>query len=333
MLSVEVAKLLESKPSLELKVIAGKKGLIKRINIPRIQKPGLALVGDTSKLHPGRVQVFGKSELNFLESLSVEKLNDIVEKICSIDISCLIITRGNKPPKVLIKEAEKKNIPLLVSSLVTSTFINRVTRFLEDILNDKVSVHGVLMDVLGVGILLIGKSGIGKSECALDLIIKGYRFVADDVVEIRKRPPSTLIGLPSETLKNHIEIRGVGILNIRDLFGIAALTDKKNIDMVIELVEWNPDYDYDRLGIQDKYYIILDVAIPYLKIPVSSGRNTTAVVEVAARNMLLKQSGHHSSRLFVEKLDQTLVAPTFGRRRLDMAGESGIRKNNKKENV
>jgi len=303
MLSVAVSKIFQQKSFFELKLLGGKKGLARKINIPRIQKPGLALVGDTSKLHPGRIQIFGKSELSYLQSITPKKLESIVKQIMERDLTCLVFTRGNLPPKLFLNEANRLNIPIFTTSLITSTFINRVTRFLEDHLTEKTTLHGVMVDILGIGVLLIGKSGIGKSECALDLILKGHTFVADDVVELSKRPPSTLSCSPTEILKNHIEIRGVGILNVRDLFGIASVIDKKNLDLVIELVDWNPEYEYDRLGITDKHYVILDVAVPYLKIPVSSARNVTAVVEVAARNMILKKTGHHSSRLFVEKLD------------------------------
>lgn len=308
MLSVEVLELLRDKEAhLELKLVAGKKGLKKKITIPRIQKPGLALIGDTSKLHPGRVQVFGKSEIIYLQSLSVKKLDDILTKMLEVDIACFVVTRGNTTPKQLIEHTDKKQIPVFETSLVTSIFINRVTRYLEEHLTASITLHGVLMDVFGVGILLIGKSGIGKSESALDLILRGHRLVADDVVTIKKKPPSTLFGMATNLIKNHLEIRGLGILNIRELFGIAAIRDQKLIEIVVELVEWNPDYEYDRLGIDEHKYIILDVPVPYIKVPVSPGRNVSTIVEVAARNNLLKTRGFFSSRLFEERLNRELL--------------------------
>lgn len=307
MLSIEVGELLHDKEThLELELIAGKKGLHKAINIPRIQKPGLALIGDTSKLHPGRVQILGKSEITYLKSLNKKKVKGIIKKICKVEIACLVITRGNEVPRDLITEANVHGIPLFKTPLVTSTFINRLTRFLEESLTASTAVHGVLMDVFGVGILIIGKSGIGKSECALDLVLRGHRLIADDVVEIRKRPPASLYGAGSKMIQHHIEIRGLGILNIKDLFGVAAIRERKLIEIVAELVEWNPKYEYDRLGIDEHKYMILEVPVPYLKIPVSPGRNVTTIIEVAARNQLLKIQGHYSSREFDQKLHRVL---------------------------
>lgn len=309
MISIQVAELIkDSEYHLNLELVAGKQGLLKKITIPRIQKPGLALTGDTSNLHSGRLQVLGKSEISYLNGLPEKKLRSVVEKICKIDLSAMVITRGNPVPDILIEEAEKNSIPLFSTNLLTSTFINRITKFLEDKLTASTNVHGVLMDVFGVGIMIIGKSGIGKSEAALDLILRGHRLVADDVVEIKKKPPSTLSGMSSEIIKYHMEIRGLGIINIEDLFGVAAIRDRKVIDIVVELVDWDPKAEYDRLGMEEQTYPILDVRVPYLKIPVRPGRNVTTIIEVAARNHLLKQRGHFSAQEFDEKLSQDLQA-------------------------
>lgn len=309
MISIQVAELIkDSEYHLNLELVAGKQGLLKKITIPRIQKPGLALTGDTSNLHSGRLQVLGKSEISYLNGLPEKKLRSVVEKICKIDLSAMVITRGNPVPDILIEEAEKNSIPLFSTNLLTSTFINRITKFLEDKLTASTNIHGVLMDVFGVGIMIIGKSGIGKSEAALDLILRGHRLVADDVVEIKKKPPSTLSGMSSEIIKYHMEIRGLGIINIEDLFGVAAIRDRKVIDIVVELVDWDPKAEYDRLGMEEQTYPILDVRVPYLKIPVRPGRNVTTIIEVAARNHLLKQRGHFSAQEFDEKLSQDLQA-------------------------
>lgn len=308
MLSIEVRELFQTKEGrLELDLIAGAKGLANKINIPRIQKPGLALIGDTSKLHPGRIQVLGKSEITYLNSLPDPKIKEISKKICEVGVTCFIVTRDNDPPKTLIEEAERQHIPIFKTPLVTSTAINRITRFLEDHLTASTTMHGVLLDVFGVGILIIGKSGIGKSECALDLILRGHRLVADDVVEISKKPPAILVGSSSDLLQHHMEIRGLGILNIKDLFGVAAIRDRKVIEIVVELVEWNVNYEYDRLGIDEHKYNILDVPISFLKVPVSPGRNITTIIEVAARNNLLRQRGYFSSRIFEDRLNKELM--------------------------
>ncbi|MCE9625800.1 MAG: HPr(Ser) kinase/phosphatase, partial [Deltaproteobacteria bacterium] len=258
MISIQVAEFLKDGDyHLNLELVAGKQGLLKKITIPRIQKPGLALTGDTSNLHSGRLQIIGKSEISYLSGLPEKKLRSVVEKICKIDLSAMVITRGNPVPKILIEEAEKNSIPLFSTNLLTSTFINRVTKFLEDKLTASTNIHGVLMDVFGVGIMIVGKSGIGKSEAALDLILRGHRLVADDIVEIKKKPPSTLSGMSSEIIKYHMEIRGLGIINIEDLFGVAAIRDRKVIDIVVEMVEWDPKAEYDRLGMEEQTYPIL----------------------------------------------------------------------------
>jgi len=209
---------------------------------------------------------------------------------------------GLDPPACLIRIVDEAGIPLLRTSHLSSTFISLVTKFLEERLLPITHVHGVLVDVLGVGIMILGKSGIGKSECALDLVIRGHRLVADDVVQIRKRSPVALIGSATESLQFRMEIRGLGIINIKDLFGISAIREKKIINLVIELLEWDPEQEYERLGIDEETYTILEVGVPYLKIPVRYGRNLTSIIEVAARNFLLKGMGYHSAREFHENL-------------------------------
>lgn len=309
MLSIPIINLLkDTKHRLQLEILAGKKGLGKKISIPRIQKPGLALTGDTSNLHPGRIQVLGKSEMRHLNALQAKKLKEVVEKIGEVDIACIVITHSTSAPPLLVSMCEKKRIPLFATKLLTSTFVNRATQFLEESLAVSTCTHGVLLDVFGVGVLLVGKSGIGKSECALDLILRGHRLVADDIVNIKKQPPSALFGTGSEIIKYHMEIRGLGIINIRDLFGISAVRDRKLIEMVVELTEWDPTIEYDRLGIDEQRYNMLDVSLPLIQIPVRPGRNLSAIIEVAARNHLLKLGGHHSAQEFQEKLSKEILA-------------------------
>lgn len=309
MLAIPIIQLIKDKEhQLQLELVAGDKGLGKKITVPRIQKPGLALTGDVSHLHPGRVQVLGKSEMRYLNSLSPAERKSVITAMCKVDISCFVITNKNKPVELLTETCKKRNIPLLTTSLLTSTFINRVTRFLEDQLTASTTIHGVLMDVYGIGVMIIGKSGIGKSECALDLVLRGHRMVADDIVNIKKKPPSTLYGMGSEIIKYHMEIRGLGIINIKDLFGVAAIRDRKLIELVVELHEWDSKAEYDRLGIEEKTYTLLDVHIPYILIPVRPGRNITTIIEVAARNQILKLAGHHSAREFQEHLTNEIVS-------------------------
>jgi len=308
MMSISVSELLQDEEyGLKLEIKAGHRGLNKKITIPRIQKPGLALIGDTSNLHAGRVQVFGKSEINYLNSLSSKKVQEIIKKICAVDIACMVIARGFEIPLSILNEANQRSIPLFSTHLVTSNFINRLSKFLEDKLTAATTIHGVLVDVYGVGILILGKSGIGKSECALDLVFKGHRLVADDVVEVRKKPPNILSGMGVGLIKHHMEVRGLGIINIKDLFGVAATRDQKIIEIVVELVEWDQKREYDRLAVDEKHYNILDAKIPYLELPVRPGRTITTLIEVAARNHLLKLKGHFSALEFQENLNREIA--------------------------
>lgn len=287
---------------LDLQLAAGESGISHRLYSSRIQKPGLALTGYTEHLHPDRLQVLGNTEISYLRQLDEHQAIKYIGKLCSYPIACFIITKGLAPPGFLKMETEKAGIPLLVTHHQSSTFISLITKFLEERLLPTTHVHGVLVDVLGVGVLLLGKSGIGKSECALDLVIRGHRLVADDIIYIKKKMPAALVGQAGETIQHHMEIRGLGIINVKDLYGVSSIREKKIIDMVLELIEWEPVQEYDRLGIDDQVHTILGVDLPHLKIPVRPGRNLTSIIEVAARNFLLKGMGYHSAREFHEKL-------------------------------
>jgi HPr kinase/phosphorylase len=219
----------------------------------------------------------------------------------------LVITRGLEPPEALFEAARARGIPLLSSTLLTGTFISRVTRRLEELLSPTANIHGVLVDVLGVGLLLIGRSGVGKSEAALDLVLKGHRLVADDLVEVTVRPPDTVWGAATELHQHHMEIRGMGILNITHLFGVAAVRDNKKIEVVVELSDVE-EGDYDRLGTEAQVWPILSVDVPLVRIPLRPGRNIASLIEVVARNQLLKYRGHDSAREFQEKVNARIKA-------------------------
>jgi HPr kinase/phosphorylase len=292
----------EADYGLDLALLAGASGLGNRVFSARLQKPGLALAGYVEHLHPDRIQILGNTEISYLAQLPPDQALQAVRTLCSFPISCFIITKSLNPPAYLYQETELAGIPLLVTHHQSSTFISLVTRFLEERLLPTTNVHGVLMDILGVGILIYGKSGIGKSECALDLVIRGHRLVADDVVFIKKKVPAALVGHAGEHIQHLMEIRGLGIINIKDMFGVSSIREKKIIDMVLELVEWDPAQEYDRLGLDDRVHTILGVDLPYTAIPVRPGRNLSSIIEVAARNFLLKGMGYHSAREFQEKL-------------------------------
>ena len=312
-ISLTIEELLKDEEyGLGLHLIAGRKGLSNRIGSSQLQKPGLALTGYTEYLHTDRVQVLGNTEISFLRQLSEPEAKKNIEGLCNFPLCCIIITRGLEPPRTLKAAAEEAGIPLLMTPLKSATFISLITKFLEEQFLPTTHIHGVLVDVLGVGILLLGKSGIGKSECALDLVIRGHRLVADDIVYIKKKMPAALVGQAGETIHYHMEIRGLGIINIKELYGVSSIREKKIIDMVLELVEWDPTHEYDRLGIDDLVYTILGVDLPHLRIPVSPGRNMTSIIEVAARNFLLKGMGIHSAREFHDKLLSRLELRPLG---------------------
>jgi HPr kinase/phosphorylase len=292
----------DSEYGLGLSLLAGEQGLVHRVSSSRIQKPGLALAGYTEHLHPSRIQVLGNTEISYLEQIDRQVAIESVRKLCSFPISCFIITKGLLPPQFLLDHAELSGIPVMHTHHQSSTFISLITKFLEERLLPTTHMHGVLMDVLGVGVLLSGKSGIGKSECALDLVIRGHRLVADDMIFIKKKMPAALVGQSEEAIQHLMEIRGLGIINIKDLYGVSSIREKKIIDMQLELVEWDPAQEYDRLGVDDRRVTILGVDIPHICIPVRPGRNLGSIIEVAARNFLLKGMGYHSARDFQERL-------------------------------
>ncbi len=309
-LHVEVRALLEEdeKYQLALELLAGKKGLKRRITVPWIQKPGLAFAGMTEHLEAGRLQFISGSDVKYLSRLQPLKARRFVRGMLKAEVGALILAAEiEQPPEVLAELCESHGTALLRATAATPIFYDRINRFLSDKLTASTSLHGVLMDVFGVGILIVGKSGIGKSECALDLVMRGHRLVADDVVGVKRKPPNTCYGFGSELIKYHMEIRGLGIINIKDLFGVAAIRDEKVLELVIELASWDPARAYDRLGLDEERFTILGVELPLLRIPVSPGRNITSIIEVAARNQLLKVRGHHSAREFRQKLDAELA--------------------------
>lgn len=306
--SIRVSQLLEDREyDLRLTLVAGERGLQRRINSSRIQKPGLALTGFTEHLHPHRVQVFGNTEVSYLLTLPLERQREVLDSLFEEELACVVVTKGLEPPPALLEACEKSGLALMRTPLLSSSFIQQVQAFLEEALTESSSLHGVLMDVFGVGILLLGKSGIGKSEIALDLVMRGHRLVADDIVDVTRRRQGVVYGAGNPVIRHHMEIRGLGIINIKDLFGVASVRERKKIELVIELHEWDPQQEYDRLGVEDRFMDIVGVDIPLSVVPVRPGRNMTTIIEVAARNQLLKQQGHHSAREFAERLNRAIA--------------------------
>jgi HPr kinase/phosphorylase len=307
--TVSVSGLLNSRPEatgLALEVLAGHTGLERTIASPHIQKTGLALAGFDEYLRAGRVLVFGESEVRYIESLpQLARLTALANAFMH-DIPCVLITGGWTPPAELLAAAERYNMPLLRTQVPTPLAIAKITSLLEDTLAVREIVHGVLMDILGLGVLIVGESGIGKSECALDLVVRGHRLVADDTVEIRRRGETVVLGTCPELTRHHMEIRGLGVINLRDLFGVASTRTSKRIELVVQLERWDPSREYDRLGIDEQVYDLLGVKLPYIRMPVAPGRSLAILVEVAARNRLLRARGLNAARDLVDRLDRQL---------------------------
>jgi HPr kinase/phosphorylase len=299
-----VSHLVEHRP-LAAVAVAGKAGLARPITVPRIQKPGLALTGWPEQLHPGRVLVLGGTEVDYLERHPTARALGI-ETLLASQPACIVVCRGRAVPAELLAAGEAAAVPVLVSGLVTADFIAAVTAWMADRLAPTTELHGVLLDVLGIGVLVVGKSGIGKSETALDLVVRGHRLVCDDVVRVRRKGGAVLGGAFG-ILGHHMEIRGLGIINIKDLFGIAAVREAKKIELVVELREWHADEEYDRLGVDDRHEHLLGVAVPKVQLPVRPGRNLATLIEVAARNQLLKVQGTHSARAFRDELQRVMT--------------------------
>lgn len=307
MKGITVQQLLENKTyGFELSVIAGSRGLSKRIYNPRIQKLGLIIAGFMVYLHPHRLQILGNTEISYLRQISHEERKRIIAELCGLEVVCFVVTRNLKVPEELLSETEARSIPLLRTKLVTSTFIERITKYLEEELAPSTVVHGVLMEIMGVGVLMLGRSGIGKSENALELIMRGHRLVSDDVIEVKKMAALDLIGDAPDLIRNLLEIRGIGVVDISRLFGVAAVKGQTRIELVVELVDWSDTVEYERIGLGDEKYRLLGIELPLVRIPVSPGRNASAVVELACRNHVLKQEGIHTARSLDEKIHMSI---------------------------
>jgi len=291
---------------LSLELLAGGRGLDRLITDPHPQKTGLALAGFQEYLRPGRVLVFGESEIRYLELLEPAARLETLRLALSLDFPCVLITGGFAAPPELATEAERAGLPLLKTTAATPAAFAKLTSILEDSLAERIVTHAVLMDILGLGVLIVGESGIGKSECALDLIVRGHRLVADDTVEIRRRSETILIGTCPELTRHHMELRGLGLINVKELFGIASTRSSKRVELVVQLERWDVSREYERLGLDDDYYELLGLRVPLIRMPVAPGRSIAILVEVAARNQLLRSRGHHAARALADRLEQTL---------------------------
>jgi HPr kinase/phosphorylase len=286
--------------SLDLSCVCGRKGLTREITVPEVNRPGLALSGFFDVFANERMQVFGRGEAAYLKKLAAENNTDSVKKLFSYEkIPCCIFTSGLSPEPFFVDEAERAGCPILVSNLDTTDFVVRILRTLSIIFAPKETVHGVLVEVLGMGVLLRGESGVGKSETALELIRRGHRLVADDMITIHCVNGNSLIGTgANKIIGHHMEIRGIGVVNITHMFGVGAVLERKRIQLVIDLEEWVKEKNYERLGSRDECIDLLGVSIHKLDLPVKSGRNCCIVVEAAVMNERLKQMGYNTAKEF-----------------------------------
>ena len=302
-MTVAVRELLETAgPALGLRLIAGADGLDRAIGLPRVQQPGLALAGFLPQLHPDRVQVLGNSELAYLDTLDIERGRAATAAVAQAGVACFVVTNGAPPPPVLVESATASDVPLLTTALRTADFIHGATAFLEERLAPEIQVHADLVEAFGLGILIRGASGIGKSEAALDLVARGHRLVADDAVLVRRISPTVLRGRATPLLRHHMEIRGLGVIDVEALFGTLATLEEREVDLVVELVAWTEHVD--RLGLVEANVSLLDVTLPVVRIPVQPGRSMALLVETAARNHLLRRRGRHAAAELAARVDK-----------------------------
>ena len=291
-----------------LEVISGEQGLKRVITVDDLYRPGLEMAG-YFEYHPReRVQILGKTELAFLDKLPKEERKERTERLCQgEETPCIIVTRGLDVPEELIESSTSHHLPVLRSTMATTILSSRITGFLERKLAPSATIHGVLVDVYGVGMLITGSSGIGKSETALELVKRGHRLIADDAVEIRQTSDSQLHGTAPELIRHLLEIRGVGIINVMTLFGAGAIRNNKRITLVIRLEAWQQEKQYDRLGLDEETTRIIDTDVPLVTIPVRPGRNLAVIIEVAAMNFRLKRMGYNAALQFTAKLTETIA--------------------------
>lgn len=304
-----VADLVERRGRLlELEVVAGREGLERDVRSADISSPGLVLAGFTERFPSGRLQVLGETEIKFLRSLDPDRRDAVLATFFSFDPPCVFVTKGLEAPAELLALGEGKSVPIVRSSLKTGEFFRRIKSFLEDEFAPATAVHGSLADVYGVGLLFVGASGIGKSECVLDLVERGHRLVADDVVLVRRRGVDVLLGRAIEHQQFHMEIRGIGIVDVRALFGIRSVRQQKRIEVVVQLEHWRDGASYDRTGLDEDATQILGVELPRVTIPLNPGKNITVISEVVAMRHLLRYAGVDSAKLFEQNL-KSLMQP------------------------
>lgn len=290
----------------KLELISGEEGINRPVTTSDISRPGLEMAGFFDYYPEDRLQLLGRTELTFFSMLNEEDRIVRMQRLCTDVTPGIIITRGLEIPEELIEASEQEAVPVMRSNLKTTQLVSRLTNYLEIALAPTIAIHGVLVDVYGVGVLITGQSGVGKSETALELVKRGHRLVADDCVEIRQEDQESLVGNSPPLIDHLLEIRGLGIIDVMTLFGAGAVRSYKRITMCIHLENWDQNKRYDRLGLDEDKMKIFDVEIPKLTIPVRPGRNLAVIIEVAAMNFRLKKMGVNAAKQFTQRLQETI---------------------------
>ena len=296
------------KSPVQLTPLTGNIGLQNRISDKNLHRPQLALAGFVELFTYHRVQIFGNTELYYLQSLQLEDRISAFENISQFSIPCIIITNNHQIDDSLIDIAVKQNIAVFATPFETTKTIALLSDFLDDQFADQAVVHGSFVDVYGVGVLLVGRSGIGKSEIALDLIERGHRLVADDIIMFTKKRENILMGTGTSLVKHFMEIRGLGIINVQKMFGIRAIRYQKRLEIIVELEEWDKDKDYTRTGLDEVPSNLLNVPVSTVKLPIFAGKNVTVITEVIALNYLLKTYGYNAAGVFADKLQEEIYS-------------------------
>lgn len=288
--------------SLQLKLLGSAVGFDRRIREPTINRPGLALSGFYSYFAEKRIQIMGSAELSYLKSLPPDEVRERCLTLCAQPIPCIVVSRGIKPPPALLEQAELAGIAVFRTPMVTMKFINAATLVLEFDFAPTKSEYGSMVDILGVGTLIRGSSGIGKSECVLGLVERGHSLVSDDITRFRALEGRELVGTSPDLTRHHMEVRGIGIINVMSIFGIGSVRMEKRLDLIVTLKDWQELEEVDRIGLDQEYYEILDILIPHITIPVRTGRDLARLVEVAALDQKLKSMGQNSAMEFNQRL-------------------------------
>jgi HPr kinase/phosphorylase len=305
---ITVALLFEDrKETLELEQLSATLQSQVPITVSDINRPGLAMAGYTENFLSERIQVIGETEIGLLASYSEAQRNTALDRLFQFQVPLITVTKDLEVPDGLMERAERMNIPVLGTPMSTTPFIHELTAYLDDVFAPSTTTHGSLVDVYGVGLLFTGRSGIGKSEITLDLVERGHRLVADDVVTIKRRHENVLIGSANKVLGHHLEIRGVGIIDLQKVFGIRAIRFQKRLEVEVHLQEWKEDLDYERTGLEDHTTTILGVHIPLVTVPIYPGKNITVIAEVIALNYLVKAYGFDAAHELDKKLSEIMM--------------------------